>query len=127
LLPTLGGQTGLNLAVKLSEAGVLDAYGVKLLGTPLSAIRQAEDRRLFKEAMEAIGEPVPESAIVHSLEEAREFARKTGYPLIARPAYTLGGTGGGVVTDDERLEEIVARGLNNSPVRQVLLDKSVAG
>jgi len=127
LLPTLGGQTGLNLAVKLSEAGVLDAYGVKLLGTPLSAIQKAEDRQLFKEAMQAIGEPVPESAIVRSVEEARAFAAEAGYPLIARPAYTLGGTGGGVVTDDERLEEIVARGLKNSPVGQVLLDKSVAG
>src|SRR5690554_3372664 len=77
--------------------------------------------------MELIGEPVPESTIVHSLEEAKAFAKETGYPLIARPAFTLGGTGGGIVTDNERLEEIVARGLNNSPVRQVLLDKSVAG
>ncbi len=127
LLPTLGGQTGLNLAVKLSESGVLDKFGVKLLGTPLSAIQTAEDRQLFKEAMEQIGEPVPESTIVHSLEEAKAFAAQTGYPLIARPAFTLGGTGGGIVTDEERLEEIVARGLNNSPVRQVLLDKSVAG
>ncbi len=127
LLPTLGGQTGLNLAVQLSEAGVLDKYGVTLLGTPLEAIQKAEDRQLFKDAMETIGEAVPQSTIVRSLEEARLFAQEVGFPLIARPAYTLGGTGGGFVEDDEKLEEIVARGLKNSPVSQVLLDRSVAG
>ena len=127
LLPTLGGQTGLNLAVQLSEAGVLEKFGVRLLGTPLSAIQMAEDRQLFKEAMAAIGEPVPQSTIVRSLAEARAFANEVGYPLIARPAYTLGGTGGGFVDNDEKLEEIVARGLKSSPVGQVLLDRSVAG
>src|SRR5690554_5381441 len=90
LLPTLGGQTGLNLAVQLSEAGVLERYGVRLLGTPLAAIQMGEDRQLFKEAMAAIGEPVPQSTIVRSLAEARAFAKEVGYPLIARPAYTLG-------------------------------------
>jgi len=127
LLPTLGGQTGLNLAVALSEAGVLQRHGVRLLGTPLSAIQMAEDRKLFKEAMQSIGEPVPESAIVHSVKEAVEFAREIGYPIIVRPAYTMGGSGGGFAHDEERLIEIVARGLKSSPVGQVLLDRSVAG
>ncbi|HLS90539.1 MAG TPA: carbamoyl-phosphate synthase (glutamine-hydrolyzing) large subunit, partial [Limnochordia bacterium] len=127
LLPTLGGQTGLNLAVALAEAGVLDRFGVRLLGTPLSAIQTAEDRQLFKLAMEEIGEPVPESAIVHSVEEALAFAREVGYPIIVRPAYTMGGSGGGFAHDEERLIEITARGLKSSPVKQVLLDRSVAG
>jgi len=127
LLPTLGGQTGLNLAVALSEAGVLDRFGVRLLGTPLAAIKQAEDRELFKKAMEEIGEPVPESAIVRSISEAKAFARAIGYPIIVRPAYTLGGTGGGTAHDETELEEIVSRGLKSSPARQVLLDRSVAG
>ncbi|MFS8571889.1 MAG: carbamoyl-phosphate synthase large subunit [Clostridia bacterium] len=127
LLPTLGGQTGLNLAVALSEAGILERYGVRLLGTPLSAIQTAEDRQLFKEAMQSIGEPVPESAIVHSVQEALEFAREIGYPIIVRPAYTMGGAGGGFAHDEAHLVEITARGLKSSPVGQVLLDKSVAG
>src|SRR5690606_10146494 len=127
LLPTLGGQTGLNLAVALAEAGVLDRFGVRILGTPLSAIQTAEDRQLFKLAMEEIGEPVPESAIVHSVEEALAFAREVGYPIIVRPAYTMGGSGGGFAHDEERLIEITARGLKSSPVKQVLLDRSVAG
>ncbi len=117
LLPTLGGQTGLNLAVALAEAGVLDRFGVRLLGTPLSAIQTAEDRQLFKLAMEEIGEPVPESAIVHSVEEALAFAREVGYPIIVRPAYTMGGSGGGFAHDEERLIEITARGLKSSPVK----------
>lgn len=127
LLPTLGGQTGLNLAVALAEAGVLDRYGVRLLGTPLSAIQTAEDRQLFKDAMQAIGEPVPESTIAHSVDEALAFAREIGYPIIVRPAYTMGGGGGGFAHDEERLIEITARGLKSSPVGQVLLDRSVAG
>jgi len=90
LLPTLGGQTGLNLAVELAESGVLDKFGVRLLGTPLDAIRRAEDRELFKMTMQEIGEPVPESTIADSLQKALEFAREIGYPLIVRPAYTLG-------------------------------------
>jgi len=90
LLPTLGGQTGLNLAVKLYEAGILDKYGVELLGTPLTAIKNAEDRELFKNFILSIGEPVPESEIVRDLESAREFAKRVGLPLVVRPAYTLG-------------------------------------
>ena len=127
LLPTLGGQTGLNLAVELAESGVLDQFGVRLLGTPLQAIRRAEDRDLFKRTMNEIGEPVPESTIADSLQKALEFAREIGYPLIVRPAYTLGGTGGGIAENEEQLVEIVVRGLKNSRISQVLLERSVAG
>src|SRR5215472_14875311 len=103
MLATLGGQTGLNLAVALAERGTLDRYGVTLLGTPLRTIRLAEDRELFKQAMLDIGEPVPESAVVHSIEEGLAFALRAGYPLIVRPAYTLGGTGGGIARDAAEL------------------------
>ena len=127
LLPTLGGQVGLNLAVKLHEAGVLHEFKVRLLGTPLEAIKRAEDRQLFKETMLAIGEPIPESAIISKLSEALAFAEKVGYPLIIRPAYTLGGTGGGIATCLAELEEITVRGLTLSPITQVLLEQSVAG
>lgn len=127
LLPTLGGQVGLNLAVELFEAGVLDQYGVKLLGTPLPAIQKAEDRQLFKEAMEEIGEPVPESAIARTLDEAEKFASEIGFPIIVRPAYTMGGSGGGYAHDLKSLIDVVSRGFANSPAHQVLLDKSVAG
>ncbi|MBM2831563.1 MAG: carB [Dehalococcoidia bacterium] len=96
LLPTLGGQTGLNLAVELAEAGVLDKYGVRLLGTPLDTIRKAEERSLFKKLLLDIGEPVPESVTVSSVEQAIKFARQAGLPLIVRPSYTLGGSGGGI-------------------------------
>ncbi|MBI4498802.1 MAG: carbamoyl phosphate synthase large subunit, partial [Chloroflexi bacterium] len=98
LLPTLGGQTGLNLAVDLADAGVLDRYGVRLLGTPLEAIRKAEDRELFKRMLADIGEPVPPSASVTSMEQAREVAGELGLPLVIRPAFTLGGTGGGIAS-----------------------------
>lgn len=127
LLPTLGGQVGLNLAVKLFEAGVLDTYNVRLLGTPLEAIKKAEDRQLFKETMLAIGEPIPESAIVSKLREAIDFAASVGYPLIIRPAYTMGGTGGGIAHNREELESITVKGLTLSPIGQVLLEQSVAG
>ncbi len=127
LLPTLGGQVGLNLAVKLWEAGILTEYSVRLLGTPLEAIKRAEDRQLFKDTMLTIGEPIPESAIVSKLEESFEFADRVGYPLIIRPAYTMGGTGGGIANNREELEEITVRGLTLSPISQVLLEQSVAG
>ncbi|HHW14619.1 MAG TPA: carbamoyl-phosphate synthase large subunit, partial [Firmicutes bacterium] len=127
LLPTLGGQVGLNLAVALAERGVLEEYGVRLLGTPLETIRKAEDREAFKETMRAIGQPVPESAIVENLRQAEEFAAQVGYPLVVRPAYTLGGTGGGFVLGPEELAEKVAAGLHASPIHQVLLEQSVAG
>ncbi|HET7628760.1 MAG TPA: carbamoyl-phosphate synthase large subunit [Bacillales bacterium] len=127
LLATLGGQTGLNLAVELAESGVLEEHGVEFLGSNLNSIQQAEDREAFRSLMNELGEPVCESDIVHNLEEARRFVDKIGYPVIVRPAYTLGGTGGGIVYDEDDLVEIVASGLKNSPVNQVLLEKSIAG
>ncbi|MFH7818767.1 carbamoyl-phosphate synthase large subunit [Neobacillus thermocopriae] len=127
LLATLGGQTGLNLAVELAELGILEEYGVEILGTKLSAIKQAEDRELFRSLMNTLNEPVPESEIVHELEEAIAFVEKIGFPIIVRPAYTLGGTGGGICHNMEELKEIVTSGLNNSPVHQCLLEKSIAG
>ncbi|MBI2886104.1 MAG: carbamoyl-phosphate synthase large subunit [Chloroflexi bacterium] len=127
LLPTLGGQTGLNLAVDLADAGVLERYGVRLLGTPLDTIRKAEDRLLFKQLLQDIGEPVPTSATVNTLEEARRVAQEIGLPLVVRPAYTLGGTGGGIAATHEELERIVSGGLGASPIRQVLLERSLVG
>ncbi len=127
LLPTLGGQTGLNLAVDLADAGVLDKYNVKSLGTPIQTIRMAEDRELFKQMLINIGEPVPNSATVTSLKQAREVAKELSLPLIIRPAYTLGGTGGGIAYTREELERIVTMGLAASPTHQVLLETSVVG
>jgi carbamoyl-phosphate synthase large subunit len=127
ILPTLGGQTGLNLAVELANAGVLEECGVEILGTKLEAIKKAEDRELFRSLMKELGEPVPESEIIHSLEEAYEFVKTVGYPVIVRPAFTLGGTGGGICTNEEELIEIVSNGLKMSPVHQCLLEKSIAG
>jgi carbamoyl-phosphate synthase large subunit len=127
LLPTLGGQAGLNLAVELADAGVLEKYQVRLLGTPLESIKKAEDRELFKLTMQEIGQPVPESTIAESLEEAQAFVREIGFPLIVRPAYTMGGTGGGIVDNDEELVDTVTRGLKASMIHQVLLERSVAG
>ncbi len=127
LLPTLGGQVGLNLAVKLAEAGILEEFKVRLLGTPLTAIQKAEDRNLFKQTMQEIGEPIPESAIVSKLDEAYEFADRVGYPLIIRPAFTMGGSGGGFANNRTELEEVTTRGLTLSPITQVLLEQSIAG
>ncbi len=127
LVPTLGGQTGLNLAVELAKSGVLEECGVEILGTKLSAIEQAEDRDLFRSLMNELGEPVPDSEIIHTLEEALAFVEIVGYPVIVRPAYTLGGTGGGICTNETELREIVANGLKSSPVTQCLLEKSIAG
>ena len=127
LLPTLGGQTGLNLAVQVADLGILDLYNVRLLGTPLSAIRQAEDRALFKDLLERIGEPAIPGAIVHTVAEARAFAATTPLPLVIRPAYTLGGTGGGVATTPDELDRLVRSGINASPIGQVLLERSLIG
>lgn len=127
LLPTLGGQTGLNMAIELQESGILDELGVEILGTKLDAIHQAEDRDLFRNLMNELGEPVPESDIIHNLHEAFAFVEKIGYPVIVRPAFTLGGTGGGICYNDEDLKEIVTSGLKYSPVSQCLLEKSIAG
>jgi len=127
LLPTLGGQTGLNLAAQLAEAGILDRYGVRLLGTPLSAIQKAEDRDLFRETMRLIGEPVLESWIVESEEQLREVARICPYPAIVRPAYTLGGTGGGIAYSEEELLHIGQLGMNLSMRHQVLVERCLLG
>ncbi|QFT88804.1 Carbamoyl-phosphate synthase large chain [Bacillus sp. THAF10] len=127
ILPTLGGQTGLNLAVELAEAGVLEECNVQILGTKLSAIQKAEDRDLFRTLMRELNEPVPDSEIITNLDEAYQFVEKIGFPVIVRPAYTLGGTGGGICSNPEELDEIVSSGLKNSPVTQCLLEKSIAG
>ena len=127
LLATLGGQAGLNLAVQLSERGVLEKYNVELLGTPLKAIERAEDRELFKETMQKLGEPIPESTIVEDVPSAVAFANEIGYPVIVRPAYTMGGTGGGIAENEEELVEIVIKGLTYSMIGQVLIERSVAG
>ncbi len=127
LIASLGGQTGLNLAVELHEAGILQKYDVKLLGTKIDAIKKAEDRELFKNLMDEIGEPVPESIIASSLKEAQDFVKQIGFPVIIRPAYTLGGSGGGIAANNNELEEIVHTGLLRSPISQVLVEKSIAG
>lgn len=127
LLPTLGGQTGLNMAMELSKNGILDELGVELLGTRLSAIDQAEDRDLFKQLMEELEQPIPESEIVNTVEEAIAFAATIGYPVIVRPAFTLGGTGGGMCANEKELREITENGLKLSPVTQCLIERSIAG
>ena len=127
VLATLGGQTGLNLAVDLAAAGVLDRYGVRLLGTPLSAIQSAEDRELFRRLMADIGEPLPPNVTVGSVEEAVAAIPEIGLPMVVRPAYTLGGTGGGIAYTEEELREIVAGGVAASPIGQTLLEKALLG
>lgn len=127
ILPTLGGQTGLNLAMELDELGVLKANGVRLIGINASAIKKAEDRQEFKDTMEKIGEPCIESLVVHDVESAVEFSNRIGYPVIVRPAYTLGGTGGGIADDEQELREICANGLRLSRVTEVLIEKCIAG
>jgi carbamoyl-phosphate synthase large subunit len=128
LLPTMGGQTALNLAVTLAKTGVLERYGVELIGAKLPAIEKAEDRKLFKEAMERIGVAVCPSGLAHNLSEAKEIAQHIGtYPLIIRPAFTLGGTGGGIAYNQEEYEEIAQAGLDASPVSQILVEQSLLG
>jgi len=127
LLPSLGGQTGLNLAYQLAEAGILEKYDVELLGTPLTSIKKAEDRDLFKQMMKEIGQPIPESAICENADEARVFRNEVGYPLIIRPAYTLGGTGGGIAHNDAQFEQFVRSGLDRSLIHQILLERYLKG
>ena len=127
LLPTLGGQTGLNLAVALADAGVLDRYNVRLLGTPLETIRRSEDREFFRSFLHEIGEPEPENVTVGSLEQAREAADRMGLPLVIRPAYTLGGSGGGIAYTEEEFEATAKSGLSASPISQILLERSLVG
>ena len=127
LLPTLGGQTGLNLAMQLAKKGILQENGVELLGTSFDSIERAEDRELFKEMCEKIGEPIIESDIANTIEEALEVANRIGYPVVLRPAFTLGGTGGGFADNDDEVTEIAKNALRLSPVSQVLVEKSVKG
>jgi carbamoyl-phosphate synthase large subunit len=127
LLPTLGGQNALNLAVSLAQSGILDHLGVRLLGTPLATIQQAEDRASFKHLLQRIGEPVPLSASVTDVSEALTFAQEAGFPLIVRPSFTLGGTGGGIATTPAELETVVGYGLSISPIQQVLVERYLAG
>lgn len=127
ILGSLGGQTGLNLVVELANSGILEEYDVEILGTDLEAINKAEDRELFRDLMFEINEPVPESDIVHTVEEALAFAETIGYPLVVRPAYTLGGTGGGFADNEEELRTIAENGLKISPVHQCLIERSIAG
>ncbi|CAH0417252.1 carbamoyl-phosphate synthase large subunit [Periweissella fabaria] len=127
ILPTLGGQTGLNMAKQLSESGILAEFDVELLGTKLEAIEEAEDREEFKMLMERLNEPVPESTIAVTTQEALDFANEIGYPVVVRPAYTLGGFGGGFANNEQELAETAANGLELSPVTQVLIEKSIAG
>jgi carbamoyl-phosphate synthase large subunit len=127
LLPTLGGQTGLNMAIELDESGILEELKIEILGTKLEAIHKAEDRDLFRTLMNELNEPVPDSDIIHNMEEAHAFIKRIGYPVIVRPAFTLGGTGGGICHNDEDLLETVTSGLKYSPVTQCLLEKSIAG
>jgi carbamoyl-phosphate synthase large subunit len=127
LLPTLGGQTGLNLAVALTDQGVLERFGVELIGAKIDAIRKAEDRELFKAAMQRIGLELPRSGYARSIEQAREVVRDVGYPAIIRPSFTLGGTGGSIAWNPDELEEAIRWGLQQSPVGQVLVEESVVG
>jgi len=127
LLPTLGGQTGLNMAVALHEAGVLEKYGVRLLGTPIESVKKAEDRALFRQMLDEIGEPTPPSVIVTNDDEARDALERIGLPAVIRPAYTLGGTGGGIAFSREEYDRIVAGGMAASPIHQVLVEQSLLG
>src|SRR5437868_6629079 len=127
ILPTVGGQTALNLAVELSDGGVLDKYNVQLIGANIAAIKKAEDRLFFKDAMQKLGLDVPKSALVNNLKDGLEFAGKIGFPVIIRPSFTLGGTGGGIAFNREELMELLARGLDLSPVHEALIEESVLG
>lgn len=127
ILAGMGGQTALNMAVELAEKGILEKYNVKVIGTPIESIKRGEDRELFREAMEKIGEPIIKSKIVESLEEGFKVANEIGYPVVVRPAYTLGGTGGGFANNDVELEDILSKGLALSRVGQVLIEKSILG
>src|SRR5579875_3200047 len=127
LLSTVGGQTALNLSVELAEAGVLDQYGVELIGAKIDAIKKAEDRLLFKDAMKKIGLEVTQSQLVNNVDDGLEFAKRIGYPIILRPSFTLGGTGGGIAYNKEDLAEILERGIGLSPVHEVLIEQSVLG
>jgi carbamoyl-phosphate synthase large subunit len=127
ILPNLGGQTGLNLSAELAECGILDKYGVKVIGIAPEAIKRGEDRMAFKATMEELGIDMPKSKIAYSVEEAETIATETGFPVVVRPAYTMGGTGGGLVYNIEELRTITSRGISASLIGQVLIEESVEG
>ena len=127
LLSTIGGQMGLTLSMQLAREGFLEAHGVELLGASLDTIEKAEDRERFKETMESIGEPVIPSRVVTDVESALEYAQTIRYPVVVRPAFTLGGTGGGIAADEKELTEIASNGLRLSPIHQILVEKCVSG
>ena len=127
LIAGMGGQTGLNMTLELAENGILDKYGIKVIGTDIEAIKKGEDRDIFRNTMKKIGEPIIESEIATTLEEGKKIAKEIGYPLVIRPAYTLGGTGGGFAYDEEELVEVLSHGLSLSPVNECLLEKSIRG
>src|SRR5690349_2741109 len=127
VLPTVGGQTALNLAIELSDGGVLEKYDVKLIGANVTAIKKAEDRLVFKDAMQRIGLDVPKSALVNNIKDGLEFAGKIGFPVIIRPSFTLGGSGGGIAYNREELMDVLARGIDFSPVHEALIEESVLG
>jgi carbamoyl-phosphate synthase large subunit len=127
LLPTVGGQTALNMAKELAETGVLEKYGVEMIGAKLDSINKAEDRKLFREAMEKIGLDMPVSGYAHTIDDAREIVKQTGYPVIIRPSFTMGGSGAGIAYNSEELDAIVGKGLDLSPVHEVLVEESIIG
>src|SRR5712672_2736036 len=127
ILPTVGGQTALNLAIELSDSGVLEKFNVKLIGANVEAIKKAEDRLYFKDAMQKIGLDVPKSALVNNTKDGLEFAGKIGFPVIVRPSFTLGGSGGGIAYNREEMVEVLGRGLDFSPVHEALIEESVLG
>ena len=127
LLSTVGGQTGLNLSVELAEAGILENYGVELIGAKITAIKKAEDRLLFKDAMRKIGLETPSSQLVSNVKDGLDFAARTGYPVILRPSFTLGGTGGGIAYNREEFIAICERGLEASPTKELLIEESLLG
>ena len=127
LLSTVGGQTALNLSVELAEAGVLEEFGVELIGAKIDAIKKAEDRLLFKDAMRKIGLDMTQSQLVNNVEDGLEFGKRMGYPIILRPSFTMGGTGGGIAYNREDMVEILERGIDLSPVHEVLVEESVLG
>ena len=127
ILPTVGGQTALNLAIELADANILEKYDVHLIGADIAAIKKAEDRLYFKDAMQKIGLDVPKSLLVNNLKDGLEFAGKIGFPVIVRPSFTLGGSGGGMAYNREELLSVLARGLDFSPVHEALIEESVLG
>src|SRR5699024_1792756 len=127
ILVSVSGQTGLNLAFKLHEQDLFNKYNISVLGTPINSIMQGEDRHKFRALMNDIGEPIPESDIVSTLEQALSFSERVGYPIIVRPAYTLGGSGGGIAANEAEFVILVSGGLRASPIQQCLIEKSIAG